>query len=289
MIEILLAAVAITNTNLTWHDDARNRDVPVKIYAPANIGLPVPLVVFSHGLGGSRGGYAYLGKYLAQHGYIAVHVQHPGSDASIFRFGEELLDSAHRAVRDPNNWRERPLDVKFVLDRMALDPRVNTNAIGMAGHSFGAHTTLEIIGLQVAGEDFRDARVKAAVTMSSPRPLLPGALKNIKTPCLHLTGTKDDSPVFPTKPEDRRYVFDHVKAADQWLVVLKDAHHFTFSDNPRWGGKLVERDLRHQPWICEMTTRFFDAFLKGDKKAAAWLTGNGLRDLLGDDATVEQK
>ncbi len=289
MIETILAAVAITTTNLTWHDDARQRDVPVKIYAPSKIGLPAPLVVFSHGLGGSRDGYAYLGQHLARHGYVVVHVQHPGSDNSIFRFGEELLDSAHRAVRDPNNWRERPLDVKFVIDQMATDPRINTNAVGVAGHSFGAHTTLEMIGMRAAGESFLDPRVKAAVAMSSPRPVLAAALRDVKTPCLHLTGTRDESPIFPTKPEDRRFVFDHVKAPNQWLVVLKDAHHFAFSDNSRWGGKLVERDARHQPWVCEMTTQFFDAFLKGDKKAAAWLNGNGLQELLGDNATVEQK
>ena len=71
-------------------------------------------------------------------------------------------------------------------------------------------------------------------------------------------------------------------------MTLKDAHHFTFSDNPRWGGKPVERDPRHQPWVCEMTTKFFDAFHKNDAKAKAWLVGD-MEKMLGTDAVVEGK
>jgi predicted dienelactone hydrolase len=281
--------VAITTTNLNWRDQSRRRDVPLKIYTPEKIGLPVPLIVFSHGLGGSREGYAYLGQHWARHGYIVAHVQHAGSDASIFQFGEDLLDSARRAVLDPNIWRERPSDVSFVIDRMATDPRVNTNAIGVAGHSFGADTTLAIIGERIVGESFKDRRVKAAVAMSSSRPLSPQAVSDVKTPCMHITGTQDDSPIFPTKPKDRRYVFEHVSAMNQWLVTLRGAHHFTFSDNSRWGGKLVVRDPRHQPWVCHITMKFWDAFLKADSEAAVWIQGRGLMNFFGDDATVEQK
>jgi hypothetical protein len=35
MIHALLLAVAATATHVTWHDAARKRDVPVKMYAPA--------------------------------------------------------------------------------------------------------------------------------------------------------------------------------------------------------------------------------------------------------------
>src|ERR1700685_27170 len=69
----------ITTFETTWHDADRNRDVPVKIYypttAPAAAGK-LPIIIFSHGLGGSREGYSYLGKYWASHGYISVHLTH---------------------------------------------------------------------------------------------------------------------------------------------------------------------------------------------------------------------
>ena len=56
---IVLAALAgaVSETSTNWHDAVRDRDIPVKIYAPVTMTNPVPLIVFSHGLGGTRDGY----------------------------------------------------------------------------------------------------------------------------------------------------------------------------------------------------------------------------------------
>src|SRR5947208_9251342 len=51
----------VTAVLLDWRDASRSRPVPVKIYAPATGAGPFPVIVFSHGLGGSRNGYEYLG------------------------------------------------------------------------------------------------------------------------------------------------------------------------------------------------------------------------------------
>src|SRR3954467_12365816 len=69
-----------------WMDTNRNRKVPAKIYYPKGDG-PFPVIVFSHGLGGSREGYEYLGRHWASNGYVCVHLQHIGSDDSIWRGG----------------------------------------------------------------------------------------------------------------------------------------------------------------------------------------------------------
>ena len=260
-----------TASNLVWHDTARHRDVPVRLYAPATIERPVPLIVFSHGLGGTREGYRYLGEHLARSGYLAVHVQHPGSDISIFNGPGTPREKALRAVANLDHSHHRPQDIRFVLNQLAGDPRVDPNAIGVAGHSFGAHTALAMIGMTVEGQSYRDPRVKAAVVMSAPRPAKPAALANIHTPCLHLTGTHDDSPIFPHLAVDRAYCFHHINAPGQWLLVLANAHHFTFSDNPVWAGQRVERDPAHQPYIAELSARFFAANLAGNADAQAWL------------------
>ena len=49
------AAFHPAHLDLTVHDAARNRDIPVRIYLPANT-APEPVILFSHGLGGSRDG-----------------------------------------------------------------------------------------------------------------------------------------------------------------------------------------------------------------------------------------
>ena len=68
----------------TFEDGTRRRTVPFRAYCPNPLQGTYPVVLFSHGLGGSRNAAAYLGRYLAENGYIAFHIQHPGSDVSIW-------------------------------------------------------------------------------------------------------------------------------------------------------------------------------------------------------------
>ena len=83
-----------------WIDEARRRLVPVRLYLTNQVpSKQSPLVVFSHGLGGSRNGYSYFGSYLAQQGVASLHLQHVGSDRSlwfgnIFNLVERLTNAA---------------------------------------------------------------------------------------------------------------------------------------------------------------------------------------------------
>ena len=49
----LLAAAPVEVIRFDWHDAARERDVPVKVYYPAKLAELAAVIVFSHGLGGS--------------------------------------------------------------------------------------------------------------------------------------------------------------------------------------------------------------------------------------------
>src|SRR5208282_1230123 len=168
---------------LDWKDAQRNRDVPVKIYYPDAPEQKFPVIIFSHGLGGSREGYAYLGQYWAGFGYVCVHLQHVGSDNALWQSvpPAQAMAALRKATVLPENLFNRPLDVSFAIDQLEKldkdDPlfkgRLDLDHIGLAGHSFGAYTTLA-----VAGEVFvtprgpplalPDRRVKAAITMSAP-------------------------------------------------------------------------------------------------------------------------
>ena len=162
-----------------WRDAKRDRVVPVKVFFPKGDG-PFPVVVFSHGLGGSRENYEYLGNYWAAHGIVSVHVQHIGSDDSLWRggAGERTLRGGMtlKAVLD------RPRDVSFALDQLQtlnkagegpLRGKLDLSKIGMAGHSFGANTTLLIAGMKLSGiaPPVSDKRVRCAIALSSPPPL----------------------------------------------------------------------------------------------------------------------
>ena len=64
-------------------DSTESRLVPVKVYLPAK--KTAPVVLFSHGLGGSREGFKHGGEHWARRGYVAVFIQHPGSDENVWR------------------------------------------------------------------------------------------------------------------------------------------------------------------------------------------------------------
>ena len=60
-----------------WRDEARQRDVPVRLRWPAQ-GAPagqtaLPVLLFSHGLGGTRAGGSVWGEAWAQAGFLVVH------------------------------------------------------------------------------------------------------------------------------------------------------------------------------------------------------------------------
>src|SRR5512145_1597812 len=65
-------------------DTGRQRQIPVLVYLPAGTNA-APVVLFSHGLGGNRQGSRYLGEHWAERGYVAVFLQHPGSDDSVWK------------------------------------------------------------------------------------------------------------------------------------------------------------------------------------------------------------
>ncbi len=280
-----------------WHDAARNRPVPVKIYAPATGDGPFPVIIFSHGLGGSREGYEYLGRHWASWGYVAVHVEHLGSDTAVLKKGGRLLKNLREAAGDPRNAQARPLDVRFVLDRLEklnqgglplLSHRLDLTRIGMAGHSFGSWTTMAIAG---QGGIYADPRVKAAIAMSTPAPVQKDydrVYRSVHIPILHMTGTEDDSPIADTKAAERRIPYDHIQGVDQYLVTFQGGDHMIFSGRRILEGERPKDPLFHS-LILQGTTVFWDAYLKGDAKAKVWLANGGYAAVLGKDGKLEEK
>ena len=55
------------------------RTVPLRVQVPPGKG-PFPVVLFSHGLGGTNRGLEYLEQHWARRGYLTAFMQHPGSD-----------------------------------------------------------------------------------------------------------------------------------------------------------------------------------------------------------------
>jgi dienelactone hydrolase len=237
--------------DLDWADTPRQREVPVRLYLPAG-GSRVPLVVFSHGIGGSRRGYTYLGQHFAAHGVASLHLQHVGSDRQVWTGGSpfgvvsRLLDAAQEqeAVH-------RARDLRFALDTLLagdLAARLDAQRIVAAGHSYGANTTLLASGAQVQRDggvvDLRDTRVRAAIVISAPPFYGEGEpariLQGVTVPSLHVTCTEDviRIPGYYSGLQDRLDVFDAVAGPRKWLAVYEGGSHSMFTDRGGTGGAL---------------------------------------------------
>jgi pimeloyl-ACP methyl ester carboxylesterase len=255
-----------------WRDAARSRDVPVKIYEPAQ---SRGIVVVSHGIGEDRESYAYLGRALAENGFTAVHITHAGTDRATLERGYLHL---YRATKDKQNWVNRPLDVTFVLDK--LEAR---GPVAVVGHSAGAFTAFAVGGMRAAGgEVLRDQRVAVIVPMSMPRMdgvVAAGGYDDIRIPALNVTGTCDTSLIYRTFPRHRRIPFDQTRATGHYLATLRGVTHNSFSN----------REDENHDAIAALVLMFLDAHLTGNDSAKQWFDTAGRTEIESKELTIERK
>jgi predicted dienelactone hydrolase len=254
---------------LDWADATRQRPVPVRLYWPnvESAGAGVPLVVFSHGIGGSRRGYRYLGEHWAAHGIASLHLQHVGSDRQLW-FGNPLglLGRLQDAAQEQEAI-ERPRDLSFALDTLLASPlgeRIDAGRIVAAGHSYGANTTLLAAGARVQRNgralELHDQRLAAAVLLSAPPFYGHGdaarILGAVTLPTLHVTATGDviRIPGYWSDADDRIAVFDAVGSRHKALAVFEGGSHSMFTDRPGTGG--TELNLRVKAASKELSLVF---------------------------------
>ena len=281
------ATVAYTVTDLDWFDTARNRPVPARLYWPARSGsdAPVPLVVFSHGLGGSRLGYSYLGQHWSSQGVASLHVQHVGSDSALWRgnpFG--MAERLRNAAQDAEAL-ARVQDLRFALDQTLAGAAgkapsaVDASRIAVAGHSYGANTALLTIGAQVvrngATVSYRDQRFGAAVLISAPpfytEPSVAGVLNAVSVPTLHITCVGDviQLPGYVSGVEDRIAIFDAVADPRKLLAVFREGSHSIFTDRALTGGASLNPAVKAA--TSSLSKAFLDSVFRCDGQALqAW-------------------
>lgn len=279
-----------------WVDpDRGNREVPYRLYYPADRTGKIPVVVWSHGAGGSRSGASYLGEHLASHGFAAFHIQHPGSDAG--QIGAGGTAGMLERVRDPRAVMARFGDAGFVVARIremaangALEGRLDADRMGMSGHSMGAISTMVAAGQQSAAvqQHFAVPHFRGAFAMS-PSARGEGAeaaFSNMLMPIFHLTGTHDESPLNDFEVEARQMPFRVINNVDQVLLVLDRAVHMTFS------GRSTDTDpflAQHHDAIRTAAVAWWKMLLEGDETAKAWLLDGGFAGTLATGDKFETK
>jgi dienelactone hydrolase len=297
-----LDAAAVQVVDAELKDSARDRTIPIKVRVPDG-NAKAPLVIFSHGLGGSREGGKAWGEYWAANGYLVVHLQHPGTDEAIWK-GDETERPKERLQRalQPEQLVGRTDDVRFLISEIeraqkAGSPnasswmaRTDLSRIAMTGHSYGAHTVAALAGQRFPGpvKSLADPRIKAFIAFS---PNATGMARtyeerygNMNSPFLSITGTRDGDPLkndpySRSAAEKRTLVFENQPPGNAYLFVLKGADHMVFNGNKA-------NDRAEMPHLKELpkaavpriedsvrvsTLKFLDAYLRNDEKAKMWL------------------
>lgn len=236
-----------------------------------------PVVLVSHGTGGTVLNHHLQAEALARAGFVVVSLLHPG---------DNYLDRS--LVADPRYLYERPRQLSTVLDALLMDPawkdRVDAGRVGAIGHSAGGYSVAALIGgvpdgarlaahckrvsddpscalqdpslfakpsgkppLQLpdsvkAADDVRDTRIRAAMLMAPfAVALQTGSLKN-STASVKLIGAEHDE-VLPAK-----YHFDYlrrelVQSPDRAASrVATGAGHYAFMAPflPEWKDRMGE-------------------------------------------------
>jgi dienelactone hydrolase len=291
---------------LTLHDAARDKDLAYKVSYPEDDGH-YPLILFSHGFGGSKDAFSAIARHWAGHGYVVIQPTH--ADGLGRRDGDRTAAGGRRGrpgaggllagLNDPDRIADRVADLVLVLDSLAeiekttppLEGRIDAKRVGVGGHSFGAYTAMLIGGVTVdlggeRGRSFRDRRVSCILPISAQgtgqQGLSEGSWAGLTIPMMTITGTRDrgaGGQGVDWKQEP--YAFS--PPGSKYLVVIDGANHFSF------GGGLGARGSGVTDVVKLTSTLFWDAFLKDSEPARTYLQSDELPADAGGSYAFEKK
>ncbi len=264
--------------------DCVRPDAEAQLDAPLAEGT-FPTVLYSHCFSCLGVSSSFIAERLASHGMIVVGVTHTG---------DTLFDNLAGTPAPLNGeWLDqRTIDVRTTLDAVTTEgpvaAAIDTTAIGMFGHSYGATTTGKVL------QD--DDRFVAGVAIAAPveNPLLPGvATANIAEPMLYLLTEEDNS--IQAVGNNLLAGNAAVMPGGSWLVELADAGHWSPSDlcgivddfAPGCGDGVRQTDGEPFTYLpadigrqltASYVTAFFAAQLSADADAEAWLDAEPSND-----------
>jgi predicted dienelactone hydrolase len=291
----------VSARDVMWCDPNRCRSIPVKFYFPRST-EKAPVILFSHGLGGSLESCNYLANAWAAQGFVCILVQHPGSDENITKGKIRILNEYRGAYEQNWSSRTRARDLRFVLDRLEqfvesrpqFADRMDLDRIGVGGIDLGALAALLLAG-QVPpdyGDSLYDPRIKAVLALSPPVRSMNITFREmyqpITVPTLFITGTKDDGVVGSTKAVQRRIPFDTIDQCRRYLITLDGGDHRVY------GGRAISflggrDDEKFQAGIVRSSTCFWRAALQDDPRAIQAMDTYGWQSLVGVKATIERR
>lgn len=278
--------IAVAETeSLMLRDKQRGKDLELRLFHPRQGGLN-PVVIFSHGNCRSKDDYRWVGRFLSSHGYICIHPTHSDSFVIWEREGKPCSQGewANRTLSDPERWLSRVQDVSLIIDSLELiekkipelERRINSEKIGVVGHSFGAHTAQIIGGARIAKTEdgpltsFANERVDAVVLLSGggrgKLGLKAESWKGLRCPMLCVTGTRDSNAFLGVKVDWRMEPYVFSPPGDKYLLLVEGMDH-SLGTGAR-GRRVVPE---HTEYVKMALIAFLDAYIKKESNAKDYL------------------
>lgn len=249
---------------------------------PLTVNGPYPLLVFSHGYGGSGYNAIFLAEKLAAQGWIVACPDHHDK-YSTFRIHtgrttvlnrlNMVKDAKKIAASGPDNrslYLYRIKEMKLALDGMLSSDLfgkvIDQQRIAVGGHSFGGYTALGVSGTL---KDYYDPRIKAILLFSTGAGgylYRENELKSVKIPSMLLMGEEEQEELRgeTTMAEISAKIFNSL-SSPKYFLVIKGADHFSFDNRltnnfmaKRMSGTEEEFDL-----IRHYSIAFLEKFVAG--------------------------
>ena len=291
------AAKAVTGpVDVTLKDETRDKSLPVTIWYPST-GRNYPVIIFSHGAGGSPTGYAKLLEYWAEHGYVVIAPTHADAQHGGLFDVKSALDS----TGSPEDRVNRVADVTFLVGALnsiaakipQLKDKMDKSDIGVGGHSYGAYVAMVVGGATVDldgsghAKSYRDRRVRSVLLMSPQgvgrMELTSSSWNDFTIPMLLMTGSLD-RPFGNVDGTSRTDPYRLAPSGHKYQLYIDGANHLSFCDvmsnlpqRPRLflnsrTGPLTQQEIYE--FVKAGSLAFWDCTLKGSTSARQYLTSD---------------
>ncbi|WP_066389865.1 alpha/beta hydrolase family protein [Neobacillus mesonae] len=281
-------------------DKGNNRFVNVEFWYPKNADDKFPLLVFSHGAYGIKASNTSTYTELASHGYVVVSIDHPyhsfytrsedGKSALINNDYNSEIDNMNKGVYSNEElygliqkWMKlRTDDMNFVIDTILnkaksdnnpIYQHINTDKIGVFGHSMGAASSVWLSRERNDIDAFVniDAPFFSELDYKKEVDSFVASSKDFTAPLLNIYS--DD--VWGQLESNSLYAANKLNNEtfkDAYTVHFKGAKHLSLTDLPLFSPILAnvlqggKADI--DPYYCietqnELILKFFDYELKG--------------------------
>ncbi|HOW96208.1 MAG TPA: hypothetical protein P5567_08215 [Kiritimatiellia bacterium] len=239
---------------------------------------PYPLLVFSHGYGGSGLGVVFLAEALAARGWIVAAPDHHDRHSAV-RIREGPVEDYDRrgllrhSMRIAASGRHDRADYMYRLDEMQLvldrlsdsEPfgrLTDPNRVAVGGHSFGGFTALGVCG--TIPERF-DPRIKAVLLFSTGAGgylFSDDELAAVRIPSMLFLGELEKESArgsSGTMAELSGKVYRNLPVPKYFLEV-KGANHLSFNNS--FAGRTSSRPGADDSRIFDVIRRYSIAFLE---------------------------